>query len=323
MTMIIDIEAFHRDLHPYGPILISRAQSAMERRDARIDALQSVVQRLPDVQPSYTALDQDCVTIGRPEDLAGQNVAGIEGPLRQMMPWRKGPFDLFGIHIDSEWDSSLKWRRLAPHITDLNGRRVLDVGSSNGYYLFRMAPAQPRLILGIEPYMAYYFQFLAMQGFLRLPRLYSLPLKLEDLPDTKQWFDTVFCMGILYHRRSPLDTLAQLNRLMAEDGQLILETLIIEGEQDLALTPRRRYARMRNVYFIPTVPCLFNWLRRSGFNNMRCVDITPTTAREQRKTDWIASQSLETFLDPDDSRRTVEGYPAPVRAMVLAEKTKR
>lgn len=317
--MINDIDAFHNDLDPYGPELYRLAQTTMGRRDARIEALQENLARLPEVRPSYIALNRDRVTIGRPDDLGGPHASTLKGVLQALKPWRKGPFDLFGIQIDSEWDSSLKWRRLAPHLADLNGRRVLDVGSSNGYYLFRMAAAQPRLILGIEPYPAYYFQFLALQRLLQRPHLYSLPLKLEDMPEMKHWFDTVFCMGILYHRRSPLNTLAQMNALMAKGGQLVLETLIIEGDADLALSPGQRYARMRNVYFIPTVPCLRNWLARSGFGNIRCIDISPTTTREQRKTPWIASDSLETFLDPGNSRRTVEGYPAPIRAMVMAE----
>jgi tRNA (mo5U34)-methyltransferase len=75
---------------------------------------------------------------------------------------------------------------------------------------------------------------------------------------------------------------------------------------------------MRNVFFIPTVECLRTWLERSGFYRVRCVDITPTTLAEQRKTPWIDSDSLETFLDPRDKNRTVEGYPAPVRAVMIA-----
>ena len=320
--MITDLDAFYHAAAPYGPLLHGRTQANMERRDARVAALKAELKRLPDVQPSYAALDQDRVTIGKPEDLSGPQSAILLDVLRALKPWRKGPFDLFGIQIDGEWDSALKWQRLAPHLADLHGRRVLDVGSSNGYYLFRMAAARPRMILGIEPYALYYIQFLALRHLLPIPRLYSLPLKLEDMPAMRNWFDTVFCMGMLYHRRSPLDTLARINSLMARGGQLIVETLIIKGDDDLALCPGQRYARMRNVYFIPTVKSLRNWLTRRGFGNIQCVDITLTTTREQRRTEWMASDSLDSFLDPADNRRTVEGYPAPLRAMLMAEKVK-
>jgi len=310
---------FLMDFEPFGPLLHDAAQIVLQGSDAKAAALHRLVQKLPDGLPSRISIDQDRVTIGRPSDVSAVQRDRLKEVLLGLKPWRKGPFDIFGIQIESEWNSALKWRRVAPHIAPLTGRRVLDVGSSNGYYLFRMAAQTPRLILGIEPYAVYYYQFQALQHFVQAPRTYCLPLKLEDLTGISGWFDSLFCMGILYHRRSPLDTLAQLRRLLIPGGQLILETLIIEGDADTALFPRNRYACMRNVFFIPTVGCLQNWMARCGFSHIRCVDVTPTTLEEQRKTPWIDSDSLDTFLDPHDGRHTQEGYPAPVRAVVIAE----
>ncbi len=318
--MIPGLDQFRIDAAPFAANLRLLAEQALAGQDAKVAALQELVGQLPDIDPTRIELDRDCVTVGRGSDLSDAQRFDLEAVLKGLKPWRKGPFELFGIRIDSEWDSSLKWRRVAPHLAPLTGRRVLDVGSSNGYYLYRMAPAQPRLILGIEPYRLYYFQFLTLQHFIDPPVLYNLPLTLEALPDMPQWFDTIFCMGILYHRRSPLDTLSRLGGLLSAGGQLVLETLIIRGNGSQALFPGKRYARMRNVYFIPTVSCLENWLARSGFSDIRCVDITVTTLREQRKTRWVDSDSLDRFLDPEDPGLTVEGYPAPVRAVVVATK---
>ncbi len=294
------------------------AEKVLAQPGARGTALQALLEQLPLTVPSRVELDRDTVTIGRSSDLEADQADRLTNVLKRLKPWRKGPFSLFGIHIDSEWNSALKWRRVVPHLKPLRHRKVLDVGCSNGYYLFRMAAAQPCLLLGIEPYAAYYYQFLALQHYLQLPGTYCLPLKLEELPITNAWFDTVICMGILYHRRSPLDTLSRLRQMLVPGGQLVLETLIISGEEETALCPRDRYARMRNVFFIPTVKCLETWLARCGFRHIRCVDIAPTTLEEQRKTAWIDSNSLETFLDQRDGSRTVEGYPAPVRAVVIA-----
>ena len=133
------------------------------------------------------------------------------------------------------------------------------------------------------------------------------------------YFDTVFCMGILYHRISPVETLRQIRSMMAKGGELVVETLVMEGDEDTALFPQDRYAKMRNVFFIPTVPCLANWLSRAGFTNIRCLDTSPTTLAEQRKTDWVATESLADFLDPEDPEKTVEGYQAPVRSVLVAE----
>jgi len=317
--MTIATETLRKDFGTYGTDLQNAVQNVLRKPNAKRKAFDRLLDRLPVVQPSVTRLDQDWVTIGRQNDLSADQAEELKQVLRDLKPWRKGPFDFFGLRIDSEWNSALKWQRVLPHVKPLQNRKVLDVGSSNGYYLFRMASAQPRLVLGIEPYATYFYQYTALQRYLRLPRMYCLPLGLEELPKMDQWFDTIFCMGILYHRRSPLDTLAQLKAMLSKDGQLVLETLIIPGEDETALIPRDRYASMRNVYFVPTVNGLKNWLQRCGYANIRCVNITPTTHQEQRKTPWIDSESLASFLDPCNHTRTVEGYPAPLRAVMIAE----
>ncbi len=273
---------------------------------------------LPDIRPAFVDLDRDRVSIGRREDASSEEVNRIEKTLRQLCPWRKGPFDVFGIHIDSEWASNLKWNRLANEITPLTGRRILDVGSSNGYYMFRMAAAHPEMVLGIEPYPAFYFQFLALQHFVRSDRLFCIPAGLEEIPDLHSYFDTVFCMGILYHRSSPVDTLTRIRKHMKTGGELVLETLIIGGTSEKALFPKNRYAKMSNVYFLPTIACLMNWMQRSGFTDSRCINIAKTTTCEQSGSDWVDTESLDCFLDPADPDKTVEGYPAPVRAIVIA-----
>ena len=133
-------------------------------------------------------------------------------------------------------------------------------------------------------------------------------------------FDTVFSMGVLYHRKSPLDHLSQLKNQLRKGGELVLETLVVDGDVNTALVPADRYAKMKNVYFIPSVECLINWLQKTGFNNVRCVDVALTSLQEQRKTEWLENESLIDFLDPQDHSKTIEGYPAPKRAVILANK---
>ncbi len=277
-----------------------------------------VMERLFSVQPSAFDFTNAAVSIGQAEDLSPQQREELTLLLHQLDPWRKGPFKLFGIEIDSEWVSSLKWQRVKDQIAPLKGRRVLDIGCSNGYYLFRMAAEEPQLLLGIEPYLTFYFQHLLLQHFARLPNLYCLPVKFEELPPINNYFDTVFSMGVLYHRRSPLDTLVEMHRCLRTGGELVLETLIIEGGEDLCLCPQKHYAKMNNVYFLPTGACLTNWLERSGFRDVRCIDITRTSSVEQRETAWMQTESLLDFLDPTDPTRTLEGYPAPLRATFCA-----
>jgi len=238
--------------------------------------------------------------------------------LMQLAPWRKGPFNVGGVHIDAEWRSDLKWQRVAGAIEPLEGRRVLDVGCGNGYYALRMADAGAAAVLGIDPTLLYVMQFLAVTAYLERPPVSVLPLRLQELPDACHAFDTTFSMGVLYHQRSPLDHLRQLRATLRPGGQLVLETIFIPGEESYACTPAERYARMKNVWLLPTLAELSTWLRRTGFRDVEIIDTAITTVAEQRSTEWMTFESLADALDPEDPTRTVEGWPAPRRVVLTA-----
>ncbi|MGY3095618.1 tRNA 5-methoxyuridine(34)/uridine 5-oxyacetic acid(34) synthase CmoB [Pantoea agglomerans] len=253
-------------------------------------------------------------------DISDRHRQGIEKLLRNLMPWRKGPYFLYGTHINTEWRSDWKWERVLPHISPLAGRTVLDVGCGSGYHMWRMIGAGAHLVVGIDPMQLFLVQFEAVRKLLNDDRrAHMLPLGIEQLP-VLQAFDTVFSMGVLYHRRSPLDHLLQLKNQLVSGGELVLETLVIEGDVNQVLVPGERYAQMRNVFFIPSAEALKSWLEKSGFVDVRIVDFALTTTEEQRRTDWMTSESLAEFLDPDDPSKTVEGYPAPLRAVLVATK---
>ncbi|MER2043567.1 MAG: tRNA 5-methoxyuridine(34)/uridine 5-oxyacetic acid(34) synthase CmoB [Pantoea agglomerans] len=254
------------------------------------------------------------------DDISDRHRQGIEKLLRNLMPWRKGPYFLYGTHINTEWRSDWKWERVLPHISPLAGRTVLDVGCGSGYHMWRMIGAGAHLVVGIDPMQLFLVQFEAVRKLLNDDRrAHMLPLGIEQLP-VLQAFDTVFSMGVLYHRRSPLDHLLQLKNQLVSGGELVLETLVIEGDVNQVLVPGERYAQMRNVFFIPSAEALKSWLEKSGFVDVRIVDFALTTTEEQRRTDWMTSESLAEFLDPDDPSKTVEGYPAPLRAVLVATK---
>ena len=125
-------------------------------------------------------------------------------------------------------------------------------------------------------------------------------------------------MGVLYHVRSPIDHLLHLKKCLNRGGQLVVETLIVDGEEGYCLTPSDRYARMSNVWFIPSTATLARWLQRCGFTDVNLVDIAVTTKAEQHSSSWMPFQSLVDSLDPNDNNRTCEGLPAPKRAIVTA-----
>ncbi|MFZ5951657.1 MAG: tRNA 5-methoxyuridine(34)/uridine 5-oxyacetic acid(34) synthase CmoB [Candidatus Rifleibacteriota bacterium] len=292
---------------------------SLAKPDGNLSSWQQAVSRLPEITGAQADLRSAAVTLYRDQKIDEAVLKNLKECLFELMPWRKGPFSLFNIYIDTEWRSDFKWNRLENHITSLKGRRVLDIGCGNGYHLFRMHGAGAEIAIGADPSFLFLAQFSVIKKYLPDLNVFLLPLGVEELPES-QAFDTVFSMGVLYHRRSPFDFLRQLKMQLRPGGELVLETLVIEGDQNCVLVPADRYARMKNVWFIPSPAAMLHWLQRAGFKNARMIDLTATSVDEQRSTDWMRLESLSECLDKNNSRLTVEGYPAPLRAVFMAER---
>lgn len=279
---------------------------------------QKTLAALPQTQASSVDLSNG-VHIGSSDDISLGEYKRMENLLKKFKPWRKGPYHIHGLHIDTEWRSDFKWDRLEPHISDLTGRYVLDIGCGSGYHLWRMKGAGAKFVVGVDPTQLFYTQFEAVNHFIKDDSVNLLPLGVEQLPELNA-FDTVFAMGVLYHRRSPIDFILQLKAQLIKGGELVLETLIVDGDENTVLVPGERYAKMRNVWFLPSGKAMCHWLTRCGFKDVRMVNTDITAFEEQRKTDWIDTESLQDFLDPTDPSITIEGYPAPKRAIFIATK---
>ena len=316
-------------LRPWADQLPAQIAAGLStQRYGDLPSWYSALAKLPEITPSEVDLTT-AVRIGSAQDTDGENLSLIEQALRELIPWRKGPYTLFDIEINTEWRSDWKWNRVIDHISPLKNRNILDVGCGNGYHCLRMLGEQARRVIGIDPSPRFVVQFYMLKKYLEL---YSkakgqetmpvdvLPVGIEALPPNLQAFDTTFSMGVLYHRRSPFDHLRELKDTLVPGGELVLETLIIEGKMGEVLVPEGRYAMMNNVWFIPSALTLMSWLKKIGFTDVRCVDSNVTSLQEQRVTDWMQYQSLQDFLDPDDHSLTAEGHPAPMRGVFVAQK---
>lgn len=273
-----------------------------------------------DLRASICDFSLDTVRIGRQEDVELDQLYLVEKVLRSFMPWRKGPFSVFDISIDAEWRSERKWNRILPQLPELRGKTVADIGCNNGYYMFRMVAHQPEFVLGFEPYVQHYYAFQTLNSFAGCQTLQVEPLGIEHLALFPNCFDVIFCMGILYHRASPLHALGDVLTALKPGGWLILESQIIPGDDSVALFPEQTYAKVPGTWFVPTVSCLRNWLKRAGFGNVQLFCDHPMSSLEQRRTEWMTFESYEEFIDKDDPTRTIEGYPAPRRAFYKAQK---
>ncbi len=274
-----------------------------------IAPLRSALEQLPTLTTQVSAGDTVTITSEEAVDLVE-----LERVARLMMPWRKGPFEVLGLFIDTEWRSHQKYNFLRPHF-NLTGKKVADIGCNNGYYMFRFLEDSPSKVVGFDPSALFKTQFDFINHFVKSSIVYEL-LGVEHLPLYEEKFDTIFCLGVLYHRSDPVGMLKTLRQGLEKGGEVYLDTFIIEGDEPHALCPSERYSKITNVYFVPTLTALENWSIRAGFTTFEVLGTVVTTSQEQRKTNWIASQSLEDFLDPNDPTKTIEGYPAPIRGYV-------
>jgi len=260
----------------------------------------------------------DTVRIGHADELEAGQLLTVETAMRDFMPWRKGPFEVFGTVIDAEWRSHRKWARVLPVLPGLEGKVIADIGCNNGYYMFRMAEQRPSVVLGFEPFVQHYFAFQALNSLAAQDALQVEPFGVEDIGLFPACFDCIFLMGIIYHHPSPLGMLRDVKRALRPGGVLIVESQAIPGELPVALFPQTTYAKAPGTYFVPTAPCLINWLKRAGFKTIELFAQHPMTDEEQRQTAWMTFESYRDFVDPNNPSLTIEGYPAPWRIYVKA-----
>lgn len=291
-----------------------------QRPDGNLPGWIASLAQLPDLDTVDFDFSLSAAKIGNDSHIDETTRQQLKQALLNLCPWRKGPFNVFGINLDTEWRSDQKWQRVAPHISPLNGRKIIDIGCGNGYYMLRMLGMGADFVMGVDPSLLFLAQFKAITKYCGNIKAWLLPIGFEALPSEAQCFDTLFSMGVFYHRRSPFDFLRSLKMLLRKGGEMILETLVIEGDENQVLVPGGRYARMNNVWFIPSVDAMRVWLEKSGFDNIRVVDSCPTTIEEQRSTQWMPGESLTECLNQDNHSLTIEGYPAPVRAVFIAER---
>ncbi|MCB0318641.1 MAG: tRNA 5-methoxyuridine(34)/uridine 5-oxyacetic acid(34) synthase CmoB, partial [Bdellovibrionales bacterium] len=202
----------------------------------------------------------------------------------------------------------------------LQSKRIADVGCNNGYFMMKLLKEEPHFVLGLDPVIRCMYQFFLLQRYLQSSKLAFEPLGINQMNLFPKVFHLIICMGVIYHQKDPLSALRALFEALLPKGRLILESMVIPGEEPIALCPEERYTKMRNAYFIPTANCLKAWLHRVGFSKIEIVSIDPSCFAEQRRTEFSPDESLEDFLNKNDLTKTVENYPAPLRAIVIGHK---
>jgi tRNA (mo5U34)-methyltransferase len=239
---------------------------------------------------------------------------------RGLMPWKKGPFQFFGQELDAEWRCDKKWARLAPHLGNLTGQTVLDVGCNNGWYMQQLRESGAARVVGLDPVGLNWFQWQFLQKLRPDAGQEFYLLGIEDVPALAIKFDTILSLGVLYHHRSPLQQLIDLREGLNPGGTLFLETIGVPGDGPHAYLPADRYANMPNVWFLPTLSCLRIMLERARFTDVEVLSTSWDGVAEQRATPWTTGPSYRDTLSSLDSTKTIEGHPAPERFLLRARR---
>ncbi len=320
------LKAYFFSLRPYAAHFdAANYLNLLARRlaDSREKQIFTWYQQRPRLKTEYYSIESGSVVLGKAEEVSHETRLSLEQYLRDLGPWKKGPFKLFGIEIDSQWQSQIKWDRLrvALELNDLSGKKVADVGCHNGYFLWRLAELRPDLVLGIEPALAHFAAFSLMRSFLHRPPtcLGFSPCGSQILEVFPRFFDLIFCLGVIYHSKSPLEVLTQCRLALAPKGRLVLDTLILpeDSQEGLSFSPDKRYAGIGGVWHVPSEKALEIWVRRSGFSNFERIYMGRQDASEQRATDWCPQEGQSSFINKDNPARTTEGHRTPLRAYYL------
>lgn len=274
--------------------------------------------------PSSISMDPDTEGIELNCSLSETHQAAVSTKeiIEALVPWRIGPYNLFGESIESEWNSEVKWKILEEHLKniDLEDKKVLDLGANNGYFSFRAATLNPKLVLALEPVENPFLQLSFLLKLFNLKNVLGLPFGFDDLESFRDSFDLAICMGVIYHRHAPILSLKKILNCLKPGGHMILDSITVNIDGPYALSTPERYAKMRNAWFVPSPECLQAWTKQAGFKDIEVLHHCRITTEEQRRSAQAPFESLEEFLDPIDKSKTIEGYPAPWRTMLKAKR---
>jgi tRNA (mo5U34)-methyltransferase len=305
------------DIEKIKNLLIYRNRKLFD--EVNLPMVRAIMEQ-PEIVADVKDYQGDVVTIGTKNDVSPAIREQVKTQLETFCPWRKGPFHIFGVEIDAEWKSNLKWNRIAPWLDTLENKTVCDLGCNNGYFMFKAAAQNPALVLGMDPTRKFKLAFQYLNQFVKEPNLHMELLGFDDLTCFTEVFDTLFCMGIIYHHENPMAVLRNCHQSIKKGGQVVVETMGISSAEPVCLFPQKRYANMPNVWFVPSQEATANMLIRAGFKDVQCVYNEFLDTGEQRKTRWADVESLGDFLTPENPRLTIEGYEAPSRIYFVARK---
>jgi tRNA (mo5U34)-methyltransferase len=95
-------------LHQFKEECLSKSLKALQVKNGNIPKWNKSIDELESYSKGELGLNKPYISIQN----VGTSSENIELSLRKLLPWRKGPFLLNDLVLESEWHGDLKWQRL-------------------------------------------------------------------------------------------------------------------------------------------------------------------------------------------------------------------
>jgi tRNA (mo5U34)-methyltransferase len=220
-----------------------------------------------------------------------------------LKPWLH-LIDVHGVPTKTEpaWGEYLEhprhlWEEVSELLPDLAGKRVLDVGCNDGFFLFACRRLGAEEVVGIETDEHFVNHAALVNRLLDLGGIIVHRMSAYDIGETLGRFDVTLALGLIYHLKSPLFFFERVAPITS--SMIVVETAVRNSNEDRANRergvpgapamdfienpPAQLHPEGGPNWWVPNTECVQAMLRACGFSHTTVASefiLTPGPDRE-------------------------------------------